>query len=148
VDIGGNYIWLASSPDGIHWGNHRCIIKTRKDKWDSARVGAGAAPIKTDRGWLEIYHGADHQHRYCLGAFLLDKNDPSKVIARTEVPIMVPSAPYEVSGFFGHVVFTNGHTMDANGDTLTIYYGAADEFVCGAVFSINEIFSLLKYDHA
>jgi predicted GH43/DUF377 family glycosyl hydrolase len=148
VDIGGNYIWLASSPDGIHWGNHQCIIKTRKDKWDSARVGAGAAPIKTDRGWLEIYHGADHQHRYCLGAFLLDKNDPSKVIARTEVPIMVPSAPYEVSGFFGHVVFTNGHTMDANGDTLTIYYGAADEFVCGAVFSINEIFSLLKYDHA
>jgi beta-1,2-mannobiose phosphorylase / 1,2-beta-oligomannan phosphorylase len=148
VDIGGNYIWLTSSPDGIHWGNHKCIIRTRKNSWDSARVGAGAAPIKTDRGWLEIYHGADHHHRYCLGAFLLDKNDPSKVIARTEEPIMVPSAPYEVSGFFGHVVFTNGHTMHTNGDTLTIYYGAADEFVCGASFSINEIFSLLKYDHA
>ncbi|MEO5563771.1 MAG: glycoside hydrolase family 130 protein [Chitinophagaceae bacterium] len=147
VDIGGNYIWLASSPDCIHWGNHRCIIKTRKDLWDSARVGAGAAPIKTDKGWLEIYHGANHQHQYCLGAFLLDLNDPSKVIARTTDPIMVPSASYEISGFFGHVVFTNGHILHSDGDTLTIYYGASDEFVCGADFSLKEIFSLLKYDH-
>ena len=148
VDIGGNYIWLAQSPDGIHWGNHKCIIKTRKDSWDSARVGAGAAPIKTDKGWLEIYHGANQNHQYCLGAFLMDCNDPSKIIARTEEPIMVPSASYEVSGFFGNVVFTNGHIVHPDGDTLTIYYGASDEFVCGANFSINEICSLLKYDHA
>lgn len=148
VDIGGNYIWLASSPDGIHWGNHKCIIKTRKDSWDSARVGGGAAPVKTEKGWLEIYHGANHNHQYCLGAFLLDLKDPSKVIARTEEPIMVPSADYELTGFFGNVVFTNGHIVEPDGDTLTIYYGAADEFVCGARFSIKEIFSLLKYDHA
>lgn len=148
VDIGGNYIWLTSSPDGIHWGNHRCIIKTRKGAWDSARVGAGAAPIKTDKGWLEIYHGANEHHQYCLGAFLLDLNDPSKVIARTEEPIMVPTASYELSGFFGNVVFTNGHTIDPNGDTVTIYYGASDEFVCGAHFSLKEIFTLLKFNHA
>jgi predicted GH43/DUF377 family glycosyl hydrolase len=146
VDIGGNYIWLASSPDCFHWGNHTCIIKTRENCWDGARVGAGAAPIKTGKGWLEIYHGANHQHQYCLGAFLLDCNDPSKVIARTEEPIMIPSTTYELSGFFGNVVFTNGHVVD--GDTLTIYYGASDEFVCGARFSIKEIFSLLKYNHA
>ena len=143
VDIGGNYIWIAESPDAIHWGNHKCIIKTRPDHWDSARVGAGASPIKTDKGWLEIYHGANHQHQYCLGAFLLDLKDPSKVIARTNDPIMVPSTTYELSGFFGNVVFTNGHIVDPDGDTLTIYYGASDEFVCGARFSINEIFSLL-----
>ncbi|MEO6547000.1 MAG: glycoside hydrolase family 130 protein [Ferruginibacter sp.] len=148
VDIGGNYIWLAESPDGIHWGNHRCIIKTRENAWDSARIGAGAAPIKTEHGWLEIYHGANHQHQYCLGAFLLDLEDPSKVLARTEVPIMVPTASYEVSGFFGNVVFTNGHTVSADGDTITLYYGASDEFVCGAYFSIKEIFSLLKFNHA
>ena len=76
VDIGGNYIWIAESPDAIHWGNHKCIIKTRPDRWDSARVGAGASPIKTDKGWLEIYHGANHDHQYCLGAFLLDLEDP------------------------------------------------------------------------
>jgi predicted GH43/DUF377 family glycosyl hydrolase len=148
VDIGGNYIWLAESPDCIHWGNHRCIIKTREDAWDSARVGAGAAPIKTDQGWLEIYHGANHQHQYCLGAFLLDLTDPSKVIARTEVPIMVPSATYELSGFFGNVVFTNGHIVHPDGDTITIYYGASDEFVCGAHFSLKDISSLLKFNHA
>jgi beta-1,2-mannobiose phosphorylase / 1,2-beta-oligomannan phosphorylase len=148
VDIGGNYIWLASSPDGIHWGNHQCIIKTRKNAWDSARVGAGAAPIKTDKGWLEIYHGANHKHQYCLGAFLMDLHDPSKVIARTKEPIMVPSATYELSGFFGNVVFTNGHILNADEDTLTVYYGASDEFVCGASFSVKEICSLLKYHHA
>lgn len=145
VDIGGNYIWIAESPDGIHWGKHKCIITTRKGSWDSARVGAGAAPIKTEKGWLEIYHGANAAHQYCLGAFLLDLNDPSIVIARSENPIMTPATTYELSGFFGHVVFTNGHVV--KGDELTIYYGAADEFVCGAKFSIAEILNSLSYDH-
>jgi predicted GH43/DUF377 family glycosyl hydrolase len=143
VEIGGNYIWLASSPDGLHWGNHRCLITARPGQWDSARVGAGAAPLKTKAGWLAIYHGADQRHRYCLGAFLLDLHDPSKVVARTADPIMVPTESYELSGFFGYVVFTNGHVAD--GDQLRIYYGAADEFVCGADFSIREIMASLKY---
>lgn len=143
VDIGGNYIWLAQSPDGIHWGNHKCIVKTRLNSWDNARVGAGAAPIKTEKGWLEIYHGANYEHQYCLGAFLLDLKDPSVVLARTIEPIMVPSESYELTGFFGHVVFTNGHIIQPDGDTVTVYYGAADEFVCGANFSLKEIFAVL-----
>lgn len=142
VDLGGNYIWLAESPDGKHWGNHKCIIKTRSNNWDSKRVGAGAAPIKTAKGWLEIYHGANADHQYCLGAFLMDLNNPAKVIGQTDGPIMKPQEDYELSGFFGHVVFTNGHIT--NGDELTIYYGAADEFVCAAKFSINEILAQLK----
>jgi len=146
VDIGGNYIWIASSPDGVYWGDHKCIVKTRKGHWDSKRVGAGAAPIKTKKGWLEIYHGANENHQYCLGAFLLDLNDPSKVLARTEEAIMIPTAEYEISGFFGNVVFTNGHIVEPGGDTVTVYYGASDEFVCGAKFSIEEILSLLKYN--
>lgn len=140
--IGGNFIWLAESPDGLHWGNHKCILKTRSGHWDSARVGAGAAPIRTEKGWLEIYHGANEAHQYCLGAFLMDLNDPSIVLSRTVRPIMIPTADYELTGFFGNVVFTNGHTVD--GDVLTIYYGAADEFVCGARFSIQEILGLLE----
>jgi predicted GH43/DUF377 family glycosyl hydrolase len=147
VDIGGNYIWIASSPDGVHWGNHKCIIKTRKGFWDSKRVGAGATPIKTEKGWLSIYHGANENHQYCLGAFLMDLQDPSKVIAQTESPIMVPTEEYELSGFFGNVVFTNGHIVEPDGDTITIYYGASDEFVCGAKFSIKEIYSLLKFNN-
>jgi predicted GH43/DUF377 family glycosyl hydrolase len=145
VDIGGNYIWLASSPDGVHWGNHRCIATTRKGQWDSKRIGAGAAPIRTKEGWLEIYHGANDNHMYCLGALLLDLDNPYNVLARTEEPIMTPVEAYETSGFFGNVVFTNGHVLEPDGDTLTMYYGAADEFVCGARFSVQEILSLLKY---
>lgn len=141
-DIGGNFIWIAESPDGLHWGNHKCIVKNRPGFWDSARVGAGAAPIRTESGWLEIYHGANAKHQYCLGAFLMDLDDPSKVLARTKDPIMIPLEAYELSGFFGYVVFTNGHVV--NGDCLTIYYGAADEFVCGAHFSISEIMSHLE----
>ncbi len=147
VDIGGNFIWLAESPDGLHWGNHKCLVKTRENAWDSARVGAGAAPIKTEKGWLEIYHGANADHQYCLGAFLMDITDPSKVIARTEEPIMIPSEEYELTGFFGNVVFTNGHVLDPDGDTLTIYYGASDEVVCGARFSIRGIIARLNFSY-
>lgn len=141
-ELGGNYIWLAESPDRIHWGNHKCVAVTRKDSWDSARVGAGGAPVKTPEGWLEIYHGADQNHRYCLGALLLDLNDPSKVLARSETPIMEPIADYEKTGFFGNVVFTNGHYT--SGDTLTIFYGASDEVICSAEFSITEILNSLR----
>ena len=140
-ELGGNYIWLAESLDGIHWGNHKCIAKTRIGKFDSKRLGAGAAPIKTDKGWLEIYHGATEGNRYCLGAILLDLNDPSTVIARSEEPIMEPIAEYEQTGFFGNVVFTNGHTVD--GDTIKMYYGASDEHVCLASFSMNQILKTL-----
>jgi len=141
--LGGNYIWIAESPDLHHWGNHKCLATTRQDMWDSARVGSGAAPIKTEQGWLEIYHGANDEHRYCLGALLLDLKDPSRVIARSEKPIMEPTAEYERVGFFGNVVFTNGHYVD--GDTIHLYYGASDEVICRADFSIGEILnSLLK----
>ena len=112
--------------------------------WDSARVGAGAAPIRTPEGWLEIYHGADERHRYCLGALLLDLEAPWKVIRRSREPIMEPIAEYEQTGFFGNVVFTNGHVVD--GDTVTLYYGASDTVICGAqaVDQRNPRFSSLR----
>lgn len=141
VGLGGNYIWLASSPDLQHWGNHVCIAKTRAGMWDEKRIGAGAAPIRTDRGWLAIYHGANHANRYCLGALLLDLGDPTKVLARSHEPIMEPSEEYEQKGFFGNVVFTNGHIVD--GDEITLYYGASDTVICMAKLSINEILETL-----
>ncbi len=142
IALGGNFIWVASSPDLLHWGQHTCILRTREGWWDSARIGAGAAPIKTSEGWLEIYHGADAQHRYCLGAVLLDLKDPTKVLARSHDPLLEPVADYEKTGFFGNVVFTNGHLV--NGDEITMYYGASDEVICGARFSIEEILSGLS----
>ncbi len=140
-ELGGNYIWLAESPDLIHWGRHKCIAVVRPGMWDSVRVGAGGPPIRTEKGWLAIYHGANQHHRYCLGALLLDINDPTKVLARSIDPIMEPDMPYEQTGFFGNVVFTNGHYVD--GDTINFYYGASDEVICGAKFSISEILATL-----
>lgn len=140
--LGGNYIWLAESPDLLHWGHHKCMATTRKDMWDSARIGAGCSPIRTPKGWLAIYHGADESHRYCLGALLLDINNPSRVIARSEFPFMEPTEAYELTGFFGNVIFTNGHLI--NGDKIKLYYGASDEVICGAEISIQEILDTLS----
>jgi len=142
-ELGGNYIWLAESPDLLHWGGHRCLAHSREGYWDSARVGAGAAPIWTEHGWLEIYHGASMESRYCLGALLLDLHEPWRVLARSETPIMEPLAPYEKEGFFGEVIFTNGHLVD--GDRLTVYYGAADSVICAAHFSICGILASLAF---
>lgn len=142
VIVGGHFIWLGTSPDLRNWGGHACIARTRPGSWDSQRVGGGAAPIRTSQGWLAIYHGADAKSRYCLGGLLLDLDDPSKVIARSETPIMEPLADYEQKGFFGQVVFTNGHLVD--GDVITIYYGASDTVICGARFSLAEILASLK----
>jgi predicted GH43/DUF377 family glycosyl hydrolase len=139
--LGGNYIWLSKSTDLLHWGDHRLLARTRQGMWDSARVGAGAAPIRTPPGWLEIYHGADVKHRYCLGALLLDLKEPWNVLARSEQPIMEPVAEYERNGFMGNVLFTNGQLVD--GDRLTIYYGASDSVICAAEFSITEILNTL-----
>jgi predicted GH43/DUF377 family glycosyl hydrolase len=141
-ELGGNYIWLAESTDLVHWGRHRCLAHSREGCWDSARVGAGAAPIRTSEGWLEIYHGATKENRYCLGALLLDFDEPWRVLARSEEPIMEPLAPYEREGFFGQVIFTNGHLVE--GDRLTIYYGAADSVICAASFSIQNILASLN----
>ena len=140
-ELGGNYIWLAESPDLVHWGQHRCLAHSREGYWDGARVGAGAAPIRTAEGWLEIYHGATKENRYCLGALLLDLDEPWRVLARSETPIMEPSTPYELEGFFGQVIFTNGHLVD--GDGITMYYGAADSVICGAHLSISSILASL-----
>jgi predicted GH43/DUF377 family glycosyl hydrolase len=144
-ELGGNYIWLAESPDLVHWGRHRCLAHSREGYWDSARVGAGAAPIRTAEGWLEIYHGATKENRYCFGALLLDLDEPWRVLARSETPIMEPVAPYELEGFFGQVIFTNGHLVD--GDCITMYYGAADSVICAARLSIRSVLATLSPAH-
>lgn len=142
ADVGGHYMWYATSPDLRHWGNYACVAKTRSGMWDSVRVGAGAAPILTDKGWLAIYHGCNEDTRYCLGAMLLDRDDPTKVLSRSDEPIMEPIAPYEKEGFFGNVVFSNGQIV--RDDEVTVYYGAADTTVCGATLSVAEILGILR----
>jgi beta-1,2-mannobiose phosphorylase / 1,2-beta-oligomannan phosphorylase len=129
-DIGGNYIWISSSADLLFWGNHQCIAQTRPELWDSERIGAAFEPIKTNDGWLAFYHGANAQHRYCVGTLLLDAENPNIVLRRSTEPIMQPEADYEKVGFFGDVVFPTG-MVAFNGRNL-MYYGSADSVICVA----------------
>ena len=134
-------MWIARSSDLVHWGEQQCILRPRRGMWDSTKLGAGPPPLRIPEGWLEIYHGVDQDQRYCLGAVLLDADEPARVLGRSPDPIMEPLADYEIHGFFGSVIFATG--AFAEGDQLTIYYGAADKHVCGATMSIQEILASL-----
>jgi predicted GH43/DUF377 family glycosyl hydrolase len=134
-------IWIAESPDLLCWGNHRHLMGLREVSWDDRRIGAGAVPFRVEAGWLEIYHGADRLNRYCLGAVLLKADEPWKIIARGERPILEPEAPYEASGFFGGVVFTCGALVEDN--TVKIYYGAADTSIAYAEIPVEDILKSL-----
>jgi predicted GH43/DUF377 family glycosyl hydrolase len=136
-------IWLAYSHDLIHWGRHKLLISPRKGMWDAGRIGAGTVPIETEDGWLEIYHGADVKSTYSLGFLLMDRKDPSKILFRSDEPFFKPEAEYEKKGFFGNVVFTNGMTYFPEKDGIVnLYYGSADNYVCGAQFTLDEILAL------
>lgn len=133
-------IWYARSPDLVHWGNHRSIVRPRDNKWESKKIGGGAPPIKTDEGWLIIYHGKGDEG-YSLFGLLLDLEEPWKVLKRAELPMLVPEAPYEEEGFFGNVVFSNG-VVEKDG-TLYVYYGAADETSCVATTDVDTLLNSL-----
>jgi len=140
--FGKQEIWIAESPDLCCWGNHRYLMGPRPGYWDEIKIGASAVPFKINQGWLEVYHGADRNNRYCLGAVLLDSEKLWKVIARTEKPIFEPQADYECNGFFGNVVFSCG--LLCEDDKLKIYYGAADTVICYAELSLKETIESLN----
>ncbi len=133
-DIGKPSVWLAESTDGIHWGNHRFVFGGRgltnpAFAWEGGKIGAGPAPMLTDEGWLVCYHGADETHAYALALALLDKDDPSIVLDRSEVPLLTPDLPWEREGFFPNVVFSNGWIRWPESGKIWVYYGAADSGV-------------------
>ncbi|GAA0315812.1 glycoside hydrolase family 130 protein [Bacillus carboniphilus] len=140
---GAPEVWIAESDNLRYWGNHKFLFGLREGKWDDARIGGGAVPFKTEKGWLELYHGATKDHRYCMGAVLLDLEDPTKVIARSEAPLVEPDAPYEAEGFFGGVVFSCGVLV--HGDVVKMYYGAADTSMACCELSLSEILDSLTY---
>lgn len=120
--------WISYSEDLIHWGDTRPLLEVRPDLWDGQKLGAGAVPIKTEKGWLEIYHGVFETccgFIYRLGVCLLDLENPSKVIARGENAVLWPEHDYEVRGNVDNVVFTANAIVEAD-DTVKVYYGAAD----------------------
>jgi predicted GH43/DUF377 family glycosyl hydrolase len=138
--IGPRGVWIASSPDGVHWGNHQPLLLPREGLFDGGKTGGSCVPIKTEEGWIEIYHGSDIMDRYSLAAALLDLQDPTKVIARSRRPLMEPEADYELHGFYGNVVFACGAVERTEG-TIWLYYGASDESTAAARMTREDLFS-------
>lgn len=140
--IGSPNMWVSTSEDLIKWGSHQHLISVSEDfSWENGRIGGGAPSIKTDKGWLHIYHAADKNNRYCLGAFITPLNNPTKIIAKASEPILVPTEDYELEGFFGNVVFTCG--VIAKGNQLKIYYGASDQVMALAETTLEEVYKAL-----
>lgn len=141
--IGRPSMWLAWSDDLRHWGDHRMLAGPRAGQWDDLKIGGGAVPIEIPDGWLAIYHGVTAAPlTYSLGALLLDRMDPSRMLGRSRAPILAPEADYEVGGFFGNVVFTCGAIKV--GDAVRIYYGAADGVTAVADIPLADIVAGLE----
>ncbi len=134
-------IWLASSPDLQHWGQHACIQQPLTTSWEQQKIGAGPQPIKTPQGWLLLYHACGKDDVYTLSTSLLDLHDPRRIVKQRQTPIFMPETDYEKRGFFGNVVFSNGWVAEPDG-RLLIYYGAADESVCVAETTVETLMNL------
>ncbi|MBI1337345.1 MAG: hypothetical protein GC164_10335 [Phycisphaera sp.] len=137
-------VWLAQSDNLIRWGGHKRLLGTENSVRD--RVGGGTPPIRTERGWLTIYHSNDRlppdekgnmRLAYTAGALLLDHHDPSKIIGHTPRPIIVPREPYETHGFVDNVIFPTG--IVRRGDVYLVYNGAADENVCVIAYPVKAL---------
>lgn len=133
-------IWIAYSDNLKNWGDFKKVMEPVSGRWDGIGIGSASPPVKTDKGWLLIYHGIDKESVYRLGVALLDLEDPSKVIGRYTDPILEPEEEYELRGEVREVVFGCG--ICEVGDKYFIYYGAADKVICGATINKQEILDL------
>jgi len=125
-------IWISYSPDLKYWGESKLIMKPVQYHWDEMKIGPGAPPIKTARGWLSIYHGVFSTMDGCvyrLGVALHNLEDPSQIIAVGDDWILQPEEVYEITGYVHNVVFTCGTVPEEDG-SIKIYWGGADKVMC------------------
>ena len=145
---GRGHLWLSYSPDLKHWGDHKVILKARRGAWwDAGKIGLSPPPIETSEGWLIMYHGVRNTPAGCiyrLGLALMDLEDPARCIMRGTKWIMGPETEYERTGDVGDVVFPCGYSLGKDGDSLNLYYGAADTSIALAQGSVREMLAWLK----
>lgn len=137
----GQSIWITYSDDLVYWGGSQLVISPRPGFWDSCRVGMGPAPIAIEQGWLALYYGAKDTSAgpiYRMGAVILDRYQPTKVVARANIPILSPRENYERVGDIPNLVFSAGAYLDDDG-TLNIIYGASDSCVCLGTTTVQKI---------
>jgi predicted GH43/DUF377 family glycosyl hydrolase len=144
----GAHMWISYSPDLRHWGSHKVILEARRGGWwDANKIGLCSPPIETAKGWLTIYHGVRHTASgsiYRLGLALFDLERPDVCLQRGESWMFGPEAPYERSGDVNDVVFPCGQTIGTDGDTINLYYGAADSCIALATGSIRALLAWLE----
>jgi predicted GH43/DUF377 family glycosyl hydrolase len=155
------HMWISSSKDLVNWGHNRPLTLSRKGKWDYERVGAGPPPVKTEKGWLLLYHGVIERDRnapvvvsgssvvrtsasYEVGAALFDLKSPRNLIAKSPEPIIAPAKSYEKSGFVNNVVFPTGLIMDENGKDLLLFSGGADSVTTVKKISLKDVLKAMK----
>ncbi len=145
-------IWISKSPDMKFWGESELLFGVEDVPYSNDKIGPAAPPIKTDKGWLTVFHAVDRDDtrgkngwekawtkRYSAGIALLDLNDPSKVLGICKQPLIAPEAPYEIDGGFrNYAIFPCGMTDEGNG-TAKIYYGAADIVICMSEAKIDDL---------
>ena len=141
------HMWISYSPDLRHWGSHKLMLEARHGGWwDANKIGLSGPPIETPQGWLVIYHGVRQTAAgaiYRLGLALFDLNIPEQCLKRGDEWVFGPEEPYEQVGDVGKVVFPCGHVLDPDGDTLRIYYGAADTSLALATASVGAMLEWL-----
>ena len=145
-------IFLSESPDLTYWGRHRKVMsKGAAGWWQDVKIGAGPVPIETTEGWLLFYHGVVGTCNglvYSMGAALLDRDQPSKVLYRCRDYLLTPEEPYETVGFVPNVVFPCAALHDAATGRIAIYYGAADTHVAVAYTYADELIRYIKANSA
>ena len=147
-DISPWSIWISFSPDLRHWGDSKLVMKPVPYHWDEMKIGPGAPPIRTEQGWLSIYHGVFPTmdgHVYRLGAALHDLENPAEILGVGDRWILQPEDPWEVTGYVHNVVFTCGAVPEEDG-TLKLYWGGADKVMCAGTAVIDELVELCLTD--
>ena len=148
-------IWMSDSPDLRYWGNSRVVLGTEDVPYCDSKIGPGAPPLKTEKGWLTIFHAVDiddsrgkngweetWKKRYVIGIMLLDLNDPSKIIGMSKKPLMTPEdEARRTGGFRDNALFPCGMIGDGNGN-VRIYYSVGDAVVCMATAREEDLIAL------
>ncbi|MGM0531031.1 MAG: glycoside hydrolase family 130 protein [Bacteroidota bacterium] len=143
-DINAWGIWISYSPDLIYWGRSQVLVNPVHYHWDEMKMGPGAPPIRTEKGWLNIFHGAYSTINgtiYRLGVALHDLDDPSHILGIADNWILEPEELYETTGYVPNVVFTCGAVPEEDG-SLKIYWGAADSVMCMGEAQISDLVEL------
>lgn len=142
------HMWVSYSLDLRHWGNHKLMLVARRGAWwDANRIGLSPPPIETPQGWLVIYHGVRQTVAgsiYRLGLALFDLQAPELCLKRSDEWFFAPQEPYEQRGDVDNVVFPCGTTIASDGDTIQLYYGAADTSIALATGSIRAMLARLE----